>query len=411
MSDNLETTQSATTATTAARKLSKKQQITIVVAIVLLVVLGLSMLICYFAGAFDHLIYGYNPATYSIKAIAREDLSIHFMQLGNGYNGDSVYIKAGDTDILVDAGSRASSAQTIGDYVDRFCKDGKLEYVIVTHADNDHISGFVGTEATQGIFDRYECETIIEFARTNKKAQDYVIFSSYIQKRNAKIESGTNCYTALECYNNINGAKRTYQLAKGITLNILYHEYYDNDSARENNYSVCFMITQEYTNKNGDKEQYNYLFTGDLEKAGEESLVKYNPDLPQVDLFKAPHHGSRTSSNEVLLEVIQPKIVCVCCNTGSVENNTVEPLYNFPTQAFINRIAPYTDRVYATDLATVAIDEKTGERINVGFAALNGDIVFACTKGRIKMYFSNNATKLKDTTWFKESRTCPQAWG
>lgn len=33
------------------------------------------------------------------------DLQIHFMELGNNYTGDSIYIKAGETDILIDAGS------------------------------------------------------------------------------------------------------------------------------------------------------------------------------------------------------------------------------------------------------------------------------------------------------------------
>ncbi|MGN0823319.1 MAG: hypothetical protein ACI4NG_06065, partial [Candidatus Gallimonas sp.] len=38
------------------------------------------------------------------------ELSIHFMELGNKYAGDSTLIKIGDTEILVDAGSRKSSA-------------------------------------------------------------------------------------------------------------------------------------------------------------------------------------------------------------------------------------------------------------------------------------------------------------
>ena len=70
-----------------------------------------------------------------------EDLLIHFMELGNKFTGDSIYIKAGDTDILIDAGSRASSSTTISEYIDTYCTDGILEYVIVTHAHQDHIPG------------------------------------------------------------------------------------------------------------------------------------------------------------------------------------------------------------------------------------------------------------------------------
>ena len=72
------------------------------------------------------------------------DLEINFMMLGNKYAGDSIYIKAGDTDILVDAGSRKNSAPVIKDYLfdstsnlHSYIEDNKLEYVIATHADQD----------------------------------------------------------------------------------------------------------------------------------------------------------------------------------------------------------------------------------------------------------------------------------
>ena len=47
------------------------------------------------------------------SVIEEGEVSIHFLELGNYYAGDSVYIKAGEVDILIDAGSRASSSTTI----------------------------------------------------------------------------------------------------------------------------------------------------------------------------------------------------------------------------------------------------------------------------------------------------------
>ena len=41
---------------------------------------------------------------------------------------------------------------------------------------------------------------------------------------------------------------------------------------------------------------------------------------------------------------------------------------------------------------------------------MNGNIVFSCIDGVITLQCSNNDTKLKDTQWFKENRTCPDAW-
>ena len=74
------------------------------------------------------------------------DLKMHFMHLGNHYTGDSIYVQAGDTDILIDAGSRADSTNTTAEYINQYCKDGVLEYVIATHADQDHIAGFAGSK-------------------------------------------------------------------------------------------------------------------------------------------------------------------------------------------------------------------------------------------------------------------------
>ena len=93
---------------------------------------------------------------------AKGAISFHFMMLGNDNAGDCTYIKAGDNDILIDAGSRTNSIDDIKKYVDQYVTDGKLEYVIATHADQDHIAGFSDRDGS--IFDLYECETIIDFA-------------------------------------------------------------------------------------------------------------------------------------------------------------------------------------------------------------------------------------------------------
>ena len=41
------------------------------------------------------------------------DLLVAFPELGNQYTGDCTYIKAGENDILIDAGSKTASVPTI----------------------------------------------------------------------------------------------------------------------------------------------------------------------------------------------------------------------------------------------------------------------------------------------------------
>ena len=323
-----------------------------------------------------------------VKATQLESIDINFLELGNDKTGDCTFIKAGDTDILIDAGSRQSSAATIAAFVDTMCDDNTLEYVIATHAHQDHIEGFTSTNDNPGIFDRYKIDTLIDFAYSNNEGK--ALHTKYTELRDAKVKSGdiAHHYTAADCINGANGAEKSYEIAAGITMEILDQKFYHEKTKDENDYSVCALFSQ------GDN---NYLFTGDLEEKGEASLVALN-NLPEVQLFKGGHHGSYTANTDKLLSVIKPKTVCICCCAGSTEYTTNKDR-TFPAQAAIDRIGKYTDKVYVTTLVS---DNAAGH------VSMNGNIKFFCEKGQDYVVTgSNNNTILKDADWFKKNRTWP----
>lgn len=359
----------------------------------------LSLIIGFCAGVVGNYVYDRKTNNIYKSDYVYGDLEMHFLELGNRYTGDSCYIKCGDVDILVDAGSKTSSSTTIANYLDTQVTDQKLEYIIVTHADRDHIAGFAGDSKNPSIFARYEVDTIIDFPLTNKVGSEETdVLKDYYSERDNRVKKGAKHYNALQCYNNTDGGQRTYKLSDTITLNILYNYYYENSSTDENNYSVCFQI------EDGDNK---YLFTGDLELEGEEKLVANN-SLDKVKLFKAGHHGSKTSSNDCLLDVIQPEVCVVTCCAGSVEYT--QNLENtFPTQLFINRISKWTDKVYVTTVGTIAKDDS-GKWKDVSYTSLNGIVVVKVNNGTLNVECSNNNTVLKDTDWFKNNRTTPDAW-
>lgn len=330
-------------------------------------------------------------------AIVGSEFSIHFLELGNKYAGDCTLIKCGDTEVLIDAGSRTNSAATINEYLSRYVTDNKIEYVIATHAHQDHIAGFVGKSAgasKDGVLYTYDIGTIIQFAGHNTNSG---VYKSYLTAVTYAESKGAVAYTALQCWNNADGAKRSYDLSAAgdgsLTLNILYNYYYEHETADENDYSVCALLTHT----SGGNTSH-YLFTGDLEGKGEEYLVSEN-NLPEVELFKGGHHGSKTSSTEKLLSKIKPKRVAICCCAGATEYTSNHD-NTFPTQAFIDRISKYTEEVYVTSLC---IDYKGGK-----FTSMNGDIVFMYADDKLKLWCSNNTTLLKDTEWFKQNR---KGWG
>ena len=319
--------------------------------------------------------------------------------MGNQYAGDCVYVKAGQNDILIDAGSDYDSVDDIKNYINNYVTDGIIEYLIVTHAHLDHLACFSGNSNNQSIFDIYEVSTIIDFPKTKANTD---IYNEYIKKRQEEIDDGNTVrYSALECYNNENGAKRVYELSndKNIKLEILYNYYYENKTTNENDYSVCVMFYH------GSRQ---FLFTGDLEEKGEEKLAeKY--DFSQVELFKAGHHGSYTASNEILLSEIKPKILVAHACAGSVQyTQTLEN--TFPAQKVIDRISKYTEKVYVPVYIDVVMEG--GEYKNTGgHKLLNGNIVVISESSKeVYVECSNNNLTLKETDWFKNNREMPNAW-
>ena len=418
-----------------AKKVAKKSPILFIVIALIIIGLAVGGFILYKNGYFDKWfnnnqnqqnnqnLQGSQNGSGEVKEdgytenIIYDNFQIHFMELGNEFAGDSTYIKAGDVDILIDAGSRSNSASTLNEYIKKYCTDGKLEYVIATHNHQDHIAGFAGGSDSKavnfkgqkvgktGVFYYYEVGTLIDFTYAGVSKDNKTIiydnksqvssnfgfgteYGKYLAAREYLISNGTKYYTAKDLWDS---NTTSFTLADGITMDILYNYFYFNESNDINNYSVCTLFNYN---------THHFLLTGDLELEGEEKLAAYYDGssqaktLPQCELFKAGHHGSKTSSNECLLEKIKPNICCVCCCAGTPEyTNNVE--HQFPTQAFINRIAKYTSRVYVTSMVKYVDNEWK-------LVPMNGNITVSCNGDNIALKASENLTRLKDSEWFNE---------
>jgi hypothetical protein len=85
----------------------------------------------------------------------------------------------------------------------------------------------------------------------------------------------------------------------------------------------------------------------------------------------------------------------VCCCAGSTEY-TQNNDNTFPTQDFVDRVAPYTNAVYVTTLS------KAG-----GFESMNGNIRVISTASGVTVDCTNNNLKLYQTEWFANYRRRP----
>ncbi len=82
----------------------------------------------------------------------------------------------------------------------------------------------------------------------------------------------------------------------------------------------------------------NWFFGGDLNQEGEERILKKYPSL-KIDVLKAGHHGSKTSSSEIFIHNISPAIAWISVG----ERNR----YGHPHNEVLARLSK--TRIYRTD--------------------------------------------------------------
>lgn len=113
--------------------------------------------------------------------------------------------------------------------------------------------------------------------------------------------------------------------------NIMIHTYCYFSGSNINERSMVLLV-----------EIYGYkmLFTGDIEKEGEEYI--YSKDICNIDILKVAHHGSSTSSNPRLLNKLNPKLSLISCGL----NNR----YGHPSKETIDTLNSISSAIYRTDL-------------------------------------------------------------
>jgi competence protein ComEC len=94
-----------------------------------------------------------------------------------------------------------------------------------------------------------------------------------------------------------------------ITVLHTYRGFYSMDSAGsdDNNDSLVLRVR-------GAK--HSFLFTGDIEKGGEEDMAHLGKNL-KSSVLKVPHHGSRTSASAVFLHAVSPDIAVISVGRGN----------------------------------------------------------------------------------------------
>lgn len=184
----------------------------------------------------------------------------------------------------------------------------QIDQVFITHGDEDHMGEL--KELAQSI----EVKELI-FPEGTTKKQLFYDTAQTLEKNGVKLR-------AITAENN---QKQLFGPSLAILWPIKAGEGGNNDSL------VLY----------GKVGNYYWLFTGDIEEAGEVDLATHYPHL-RVDILKVAHHGSQTSTSEKFMQQIKPKIALISCGL----NNR----YNHPNGDVLAQLADLGTTVYRTDL-------------------------------------------------------------
>ena len=217
--------------------------------------------------------------------------------------GDSILLNINKTILIDTGGIRNSNQSLVKTKTIPYLKSlgiKKLNFLILTHADFDHAGEAIN------LINNFKVENVILNCGPYNNLEQELI--KVLDKKKIKHYS---------CIKELN-----------INKNKLY-----------------FLGTKEFDNENDNSNviytklnNYNFLFTGDASSITEKEILNtYN--LPNIDVLKVGHHGSKTSSSEEFINKINPKYSVISLG----KNNR----YGHPNRETLDNLKK--SKIYRTD--------------------------------------------------------------
>ena len=250
---------------------------------------------------------------------ARGDANLHvdFLDVGQG---DSALVTMPDgTTLLVDGGgsiidtTRRIGETVVSEYLWWRGLD-QIDYILVTHADADHIDGL------NDVLKNFTVRNAL-IARAPANDPEFSKFSESLKHTNTRAE-------LLQAGDVIHFG--------GVELSVLWPPAGGETST--NNDSIVLRL------KFGER---SILLTGDIEKQAERSLLESLQNL-RADVVKVPHHGSKTSSTEDFVRATAPQLAIISVGRHS--------MFGHPHQEVVQRWQSHGATVLTTgECGTITI--------------------------------------------------------
>lgn len=249
-------------------------------------------------------------------------LTVAFLDVGQG---DAIFIEAPNgNQVLIDGGAGSAVFAPLGEMMPFY--DRTIDIVVATHPDADHIGGL------PEVLRRYEVDFFIDPGVSS----DTGIYDALIRARD---ESRAEYIVA----------RRGMEIALGggAVLEILFPDR-DMEGADTNDASIVLKLVY------GDT---SFLLTGDSPQKIEKYLVFIDGKNLDVDVLKAGHHGSKTSSSESFIGYTSPDYAII---SAGKDNR-----YGHPHAEVLARLADSGAEILRTDEEGTIVFKSDGERIFV----------------------------------------------
>lgn len=248
--------------------------------------------------------------------------------------GDSILLIYRFTQVLIDSGPD----QSVTDCLARHFPPGDttIEMVIATHPDSDHIKGF------PAVFRHFRVSNLFLIG-VGKTTRD---FSDFRQAVLELLSRGTRIY--------LGQAGQHFEIPGKFKLTIIAPrgevgtlQLFSGQITEKQLSDTIHQQEAKYTSINDESigafleiGLYKILLMADIEAPTELALIKSRV-LSKVDILKAGHHGSKSSTTQPFLDITRPEYVVISAGKGN--------RYGHPHQEVLDRLAIYSSHIYRTD--------------------------------------------------------------
>lgn len=250
--------------------------------------------------------------------VVNDLLRVHFIDVGQG---DSILIESPNKHyMLIDAGTKGAGQEVVN-YLSSLGIE-KLDYVVATHPDADHIGGLIE------VINTLKIDNFIDSGKVHTSAT-YEEVLSLIETNNIPFQ--------------VASINEDVLLDDKLQISVLSA---DHDAKDNNDASIVLKLVYD---------EISLLLTGDAGiELEEEMMAKFDM---RATILKAGHHGSNTSSSLQFIEAVHPETTILSYG----QDNS----YGHPHYEVIQNLQQVGSKIYGTAEAGTIVVETDGEEYDV----------------------------------------------